>query len=597
MTTRARSKHPGALSRRHPCLALTAVAGALLAACGGGDDTPATSNTFATPLVVANAPAACAALAGKTVPAAAIGEPTTGATVTLATYKPAVADAPNSTNTAIVQGTPDYCELQVDIKPVDPSAPVIKSQVNLPTSWNGKKLQFGGGGYNGTLITGVQPSRNAGPETPMPLTQGYMTAGTDSGHQAPTGADPFAFALNAEALVNFAYASYKKTHDVAVQLGQLYYAKTPMKSYYLGGSEGGREALTMAQRYPADYDGIVAIDPVMNWTGLQTFGNHVGGILQSAPGAWLGAKWQLVHDTVAGACDALDGIADNVVSNYRSCKPAADAALAAKRCPSGADEGAGCFSDAQLAVVNAAHAGYSFSFPLANGMTSYAGFAYGSEGLPGNWSRWMAGTLPPTAGPAATGISQLYTYGNAYVRYFIAQNPAFDPLTYNPANFQARVQQVSSMMDATNPDLSAFFARGGKLILREDLSDGAQSPVNGLNYWDAVVAKMGLSTVDQFFAAYVATGLPHTSGGIGAGTANAPAYGTPGRIDLLAQLENWVEKGAKPASQLTLVNREALPPYTVTASKPLCRYGTYPRYQAAGTAGGSDAANYACVAQ
>jgi feruloyl esterase len=119
--------------------------------------------------------------------------------------------------------------------------------------------------------------------------------------------------------------------------------------------------------------------------------------------------------------------------------------------------------------------------------------------------------------------------------------------------------------------------------------------MTGLNYWDAVVAKMGRSTVDQFFAAYVATGLGHTSGGVDAGSANAPSYGTPGRVDLLAQLDNWVENGVKPADQLTLTNRQPLPPYTVIASKPMCRYGTYPKFIGAGTIGGDQAGNYACV--
>jgi pimeloyl-ACP methyl ester carboxylesterase len=573
-------------------LSLSAVVGLslTLAACGGGDN-----DNSSTPQPVQNAQT-CSALKGKFIDASLIGEPSSGATVTAATYLTAVPDTPNAAGTAIVQATPDYCQLQVDISPVDNAAPVIKSQVNLPTNWNGKKLQFGGGGFNGTLITGVQPSRNAPVSVAMPLTQGYMTAGTDSGHQTPTGGDSFAFALNNEALTNFAYGAYKKTNDVAIQLGVLYYGKKPTKSYYMGASEGGREAVTMAQRYPTDYDGIIAIDPVMNWSGLQTFGNYVGGILQSKPAGWLNGKTQLVHDTVVSACDALDGIADGVISNYFACKPAADAALAAKRCPSGNDEGSQCFSDAQLAVINQAHAGYQFNFARVNGMTSYAGFNYGSEGLPGNWDRWMAGTTSPTAGPDATGISQLYTYGNGYVRYFIAQNRNFNPLTYDPNNFQARVVEVSNLMDSTNPDLSAFFNHGGKLILREDMGDTAQSPFTGLNYWNAVVAKMGQPTVSKFFAAYVSTGLPHTSGGIAAGTKNAPTYGTPGSVDLLPLLEAWSEKGVAPTDSYTLVNTQPLPPYTVVASKPMCRYGTYPRYTGADASGGSNAANYSCVA-
>ncbi len=558
-------------------------------------------------ITVPQAPAGCAALTAKSIAASMIGEPTNGAVIISATYKAAIADrvgvpqapvpgGPAAGSEVLIQGTPDYCQVLIDIKPVDPTAPVIKAQVNLPTNWNGRSLQFGGGGYNGTLVTGVQSSRSAGPQTPFPLTQGYITAGTDSGHQAEPGDGLFRFALNSEALTNFAYASYKKTHDVVRELSQLYYGRLPARSYYMGASEGGREAMTMAQRYPKDYDGIVAIDPVMNWTGLQAFGNNVAGILPSKPNAWLINKWQLVHDTVSSACDAMDGIADGVVSNYKNCKPAADSALATKRCASGGDEGSSCFSDAQLAVIRAAKDGYKFNFPLANGITAYAGHGYGGEGLPGNGSRWVVGTVNPAGGATQNGNSRAYTYGNGGVRYFFAQNPSFDPLTYSPDNFKNRVLEISAIMDATNPNLSAFFARGGKLILRENMSDSAQSPWTGLNYWDAVAAKMGKRTVDKFFVAYVATGLPHTSLGVDAGSANAPPYGIPGRVDLLEPLVKWVEKGEAPPTQFTLTNQEALPPHKVIASKPMCRYGTYPKFVGSSPAGGSDAKNYSCVA-
>jgi feruloyl esterase len=582
--------------RRNPValFTLTALCAATLVACGGGggDD-----NVARAPLLKANAAADCSGLTGRTIAASDVGEPTNGAVVTAAAYRAAAPETNNSTNTAVTLATPDYCEVLVDIRPVDPNAPVIKSQVNLPTNWNGKKMQFGGGGYNGTLQNALGSPQQAPLNSPRVISRGYVTAGTDSGHQNASLPEAYAFALNDESLVNFAYASYKKTHDVAVQLSQAYYGKRPGLSYYMGGSEGGREGMMMAQRYPQDYDGIIASDPVMNWTGLQTFGNWVGGILQSTPGAWLGNKTQLVHDTVVAACDALDGISDGVVSNYGACKPLADAALAAKRCASGADEGPTCLSDAQLNVIRAAHTGYTFDFPLANGMQSYAGFGYGGEGLAGNWSNWLVGTVAPTAGPAANGINQVYRFGNGYVRYFIARDPNFNPLAYNPNNFQSRVLQVSNLMDATNPDLTAFYNHGGKLILREDLSDTAQSPYTGLNYYNAVRSRLGSGATDEFFAAYVSTGLPHTSGGINPGSVNAPTYGIPGRVDLLPVLEDWVERGVRPANQYTLTNTTALQPFTVTASKPLCRYPAYPRYVGTSATGGADAANYACVTQ
>jgi len=565
------------------------LASMVLVACGGDDDD-------APPVALVQTPATCGALGGMAIAATSIGEPTTGATVTSATYVAATPDTLNAAGTAVIQGLPDYCRALIDIKPVDASAPTIKSQVNLPTAWNGKKLQLGGAGFNGTLVTGLNALHNAGPDTPLPLARGYLTAGTDSGHQNAAGAEPQAFALNAEALANFGYASYKKTHDVAVQLALAYYGKAPTRSYYSGGSEGGREGMTMAQRYPNDFDAILAVDPVMNFSALQTAGNRAGGANQVGA-AWLGSKINLVHATVVGACDNLDGIADGVVSNYLGCKAAADAALAAIVCAGGGDTGPTCLSTAQLAAVNALHASYTFSFPLANGMTSYAGWGYGGESLPGNWSSWVTGSVPPTftAAPNVTGMSNIFSFGNGYVRYFIAQNPNFNPLTYDPAAYQVRVQAVSAIMDATNPDLSPYFGRGGKLILKEDMADYAQSPYTGLNYYDAVVARLGAPTVQASFKAYTAPGLPHTSNGIAAGTANAPSYGIPGRIDWLTVLENWSEKSIAPPSQLTLTLNQALPPYTATASKPLCAYPQYPRFIGTSAATANLASSYVCT--
>lgn len=565
------------------------LASMVLVACGGDDDD-------APPVALVQTPATCGALGGMAIAATSIGEPTTGATVTSATYVAATPDTLNAAGTAVIQGLPDYCRALIDIKPVDASAPTIKSQVNLPTAWNGKKLQLGGAGFNGTLVTGLNALHNAGPDTPLPLARGYLTAGTDSGHQNAAGAEPQAFALNAEALANFGYASYKKTHDVAVQLALAYYGKAPTRSYYSGGSEGGREGMTMAQRYPNDFDAILAVDPVMNFSALQTAGNRAGGANQVGA-AWLGSKINLVHATVVGACDNLDGIADGVVSNYLGCKAAADAALAAIVCAGGGDTGPTCLSTAQLAAVNALHASYTFSFPLANGMTSYAGWGYGGESLPGNWSSWVTGSVPPTftAAPNVPGMSNIFSFGNGYVRYFIAQNPNFNPLTYDPAAYQVRVQAVSAIMDATNPDLSPYFGRGGKLILKEDMADYAQSPYTGLNYYDAVVARLGAPTVQASFKAYTAPGLPHTSNGIAAGTANAPSYGIPGRIDWLTVLENWSEKSIAPPSQLTLTLNQALPPYTATASKPLCAYPQYPRFIGTSAATANLASSYVCT--
>ena len=170
----------------------------------------------------------------------------------------------------------EYCRVRGEIAPVDPAAPKIKFQVNLPSAWNSKAVQYGGAGFNGVPVTGLLALRDAPPDVPLPLAQGYATFGTDSGHQIATLPEMQAFALNYEALVNFAHASYKKVRDAAVEVMKRAYGRGPAKLYFVGSSEGGREGLTMAQRYPDAFDGIFSRVPVIHWTGLQHAGLRDG---------------------------------------------------------------------------------------------------------------------------------------------------------------------------------------------------------------------------------------------------------------------------------------------------------------------------------
>ncbi len=157
-----------------------------------------------------------------------------------------------------------YYKVQGAIHPVDPSAPDINFQLNLPANWNHKIVQFGGGAFDGFLVTADTATVGQGKDLPTPLAQGYATFGSDSGH---VGTNPWdsVFAINNEALRNFAHEQLKKTKDVAVSLATAFYGQKPERVYFIGGSNGGREALMTAQRYPQDYDGVVALYPVLNW--------------------------------------------------------------------------------------------------------------------------------------------------------------------------------------------------------------------------------------------------------------------------------------------------------------------------------------------
>lgn len=542
---------------------------------------------------------ACPGLAGRTIPASEIGLASGNATLTSATFVAAVAQSVSGT--ATTPAAPDYCKVIGTIAPVDPSAQLINFEVNLPTVWNGKAVQYGGGGYNGTLITGLAPLRDAVPGDPLPLTRGYATLGTDAGHQASSFAANAIgqFGLNDEMLVNYGYASYKKVKDVAVAVMRSFYTQPPSKMYYFGGSEGGREGLTMAQRFPADYDGIVSVVPVVQLSMLfQAMNAH--GVSQFN-GGWMSApKVTTLASFVSDACDALDGIADGVVSNYLACPASVD--LQALRCPGGADTGSNCLSDPQISMVGSVHSPYTFSFPLANGLTSYPQWLYGNETSPDTlngvsniggapvttMARWVTGTAAPTVAVNATTDAQQWLYGANFVRFFIAKDPNFDARTYDPSNFKARVQEVSEILDSTNPDLSAFFARGGKLIMRENTGDLAQSPLAGINYFNSVIAKVGQATVDQSARLYVSPGSTHS----GPATSVTDGSAVPTMVDLLDPLDEWVSNGIAPPNALVQSLKGTVPPFTLQASRPLCRHPSYPRYT------GGDrllATSYACT--
>jgi hypothetical protein len=234
-------------------------------------------------VLVSLSPALCAAETAGTacaplrepIPAASIGLPSGGATIETAELVPPsplsaaqLPFGPLPSYLAVVPASPEYCKVNGAIAPVDPKAPPIRFQVNLPAEWNGSSMQFGGGGFNGVLINGLGLLPLAPPDRPSPLARGFVTYGTDSGHQNAPGVPLQAFALNDEALTNFAYASYKKVRDVAVVLMQRRYGHGPAKLYFAGFSEGGREGLAMAQRFPGDYDGIISGVPVINWVGI-----------------------------------------------------------------------------------------------------------------------------------------------------------------------------------------------------------------------------------------------------------------------------------------------------------------------------------------
>ena len=509
---------------------------------------------------------ACSSLQGLSIPASAIGLPTSGALVQTAVMVAAsAADNPNG----------EFCKVTGIVKPKNPASPNLQFEVNLPVTWNRRALQMGGGGYNGSLVTGLGGFTLQPAGTPNPLKQGFVTLGTDGGHQAPPGFDG-SFGMDDEALANFGKESVKKGHDAAMAVINKAYGRSPERFYFIGGSQGGHEALDAAARYPRDYDGVVANYPAYNVTLLHLGSLNAGKAVYAGGGAaWLSpVKTKLLTDAVYATCDGLDGVKDGIISHVKACNTAFDAK--ALRCANGADAGDSCLSDAQLAAVARIASDYKPGFAIA-GMDTFPRWALLEGALFRERSNF--GQVPQPSNPLSGKEALLYTAGDQTAKFIISRNPKLDTLQFDPAQWQVRIATVASLMDVTDVSLAEFKAKGGKIIMTHGTADDFITPHNSIAYYNRQVAQFGKPGVDSFLRFYVIPGFGH-----GFGPFNA-------KMESLQALQNWVEKGQVP-SGMVAVDGNA----NANRSRPMCEWPAWPKFTgAAGTESG--AAGYTCVAE
>ncbi|BDR09184.1 tannase/feruloyl esterase family alpha/beta hydrolase [Comamonas thiooxydans] len=566
-----------------------AVASAMVvvAGCGdGSDDRGASQDTTGPALANVEQKLACSSLRGAFIPAALIGLPTKGANVS---------DAVDTNDVDSGGQSRTYCLVTGTILPVDSAAQPIRFQVNLPKSWNQRVLQFGGGGLNGSVVTGTGSSSGELPSTPTPLARGYATLGSDSGHDAASNANA-SFALNQEQLLNFGQHSIKKTIDVAKYLVDKMYAQKPKYTYFNGGSQGGHEAVQAAQRYPDDYDGVIAQYPVFNvvhmWSGQNATGKaiHSAGLGVPSP-SWLSpSKVATLFNAVFAACDGLDGVTDGIVSNISACNSAfnINTIKTTMRCAGGADTGNTCFSDAQITAIEKISSPVTFDFAYAGGWTTFPKWNI-LEGA--NWNAsWFGASDTVTMDSttfALNGASTPMGLSTATVRGIMTQNLALDPFTFNPSDYKARIQQVSGWLDDVSLDYSRFAAKGGKMLMNHGTVDNSITGVTNVENWNRLVAANGQAEMDRFARFYYIPGYGHGSGQFSA------------RAGWLAALEEWVEKGTAPQRIIaTDGNSAAATAATNGRTRPLCAYPSYPRYTGpanANQAQANDAANFTCT--
>ena len=508
---------------------------------------------------------ACTGLQGFSIPASAIGLPNGGAVVETAAF----VAAPDSGN---VNG--DFCKVIGIVKPHNPSSPNLEFEVNLPAAWNHRVLQMGGGGYDGSLVTGLTLYANQTPNADTPLKQGYVTLGSDGGHKGKPGFDG-SFGLDDEALLNFGKQSVKKAHDAAMSVIQKAYGQRPARFYFIGGSQGGHEALDAAARYPQDYDGVVAQYPAYNVTLLHLGSLNVGKALYADGGAgWINPqKTKLIGEAVYAKCDELDGAKDGIISNVAGCNSAFD--ISALRCSNGVDTGDTCLSDAQIGTVRAINSSYKPGVTIA-GMNSFPKWAL-LEGATFQGPSNFGQVSQPLESALGQRSFTLYSAGDQTVKFIITRDQQYDPMKFDPTQWKPRIAEVASIMDVTDVSLEKFRAKGGRIIMTHGTADDFITPHNSIEYYKRQVTQFGQQRLNSFLRFYYIPGFGH-----GFGRFNA-------KFDSLVALQNWVEKGQAP-SGLTAMdgNKDA------NRTRPLCEWPMWPKFTGApGTE--NSAASFTCV--
>ncbi len=398
---------------------------------------------------------------------------------------------------------------------------VIGKEINfslwLPDTWNGKFVMGGQGGYAGRVESQAMSMQA--------LQKGYALAGTDTGHVGPGGATDGSWALgNLERVVNYAHAAIHRVTEVSKHAVKAKYGRAPEKSYFAGCSNGGREALIAAQRYPEDFDAIVAGAPAQDIRGvIATFmtisrAMYPDPTKTDKPTLSL-ADQQALQKAVLAQCDKDDGLVDGVMTDPTACR--FDPKTIA--CKTGNQEG--CLSGSEIAALETITKG-----PMLDGKPYHVGFPYGGEGNPAGWGSWLVG-MGNAAGPGRPSLA--YGFGYDFLRYFVKQDPTWSYKDFNLADFTEETKALQATLSPTDPDLSAFRNSGGKLLMYHGWSDAALSPLMSIRYYNEVMAKDPTASNDVKM--FMLPGVLHCAGGPG-----------PDRIDYLDALDKWANGGAAP---------------------------------------------------
>jgi hypothetical protein len=456
------------------------------------------------------------------------------------------------------------------IKPTSDSD--IKFEVWLPVEgWNGKFQGVGNGGFAGSINYN---------EFPFPLARGFAVASTDTGHTNPANGEEMWAVGHPEKVVDFGYRAIHEMTVKAKAIIKAYYGKAPTFSYFNSCSNGGRQALMEAQRYPEDYDGIIAGAPANDWTRLMINGAFVSQVTLSDAASYIPAsKMKTIEAAALASCDALDGLKDNQIDDPTRCRFDPSVLLCT------GPETDACLTAPQVETLKKIYAG---ARDAKGNQLSPSLVPGGETGFLG-WENWVSGTAP--------GKSSMSSLSRQFFKRMVFEDENWDFKSLNLERDLKRAEQkLGSILNATNPDLKAFKKRGGKLIIYMGWNDAAIPPEMSINYYKSVVAKMGQRDSDSLLRLYMVPGMQHCVLGPGPhwfgqvfGCVTCEA-----KHNIVTSIEDWVERGIAPDTIIATKYKNDIARTDLARTRPLCPYPKVAQYKGSGSI--DDAANFVCQA-
>ncbi len=470
-------------------------------------------------------------------------------------------------NARAIENLPPFCQVHGVIKPAATSA--VHFEVWLPASnWNGRLETVGNGGLAGTIS--FAPMAAA-------LRNGFAAASTDTGH---TAAEPRTWLQDRDRLIDYSYRGLHLTTVDAKAIVDAYYGRKANYAYYSGCSTGGKQGLMEAQRFPADFDGIIAGDAANYWTH-QMASEVWNGVVTGAPESKLPPeKLQLLQSASLEACDALDGAKDGLVSDPARCH------FDPRKLQCKGEDSATCLTAAQVEAVRKI---YSGPVNPRTGKKIYPGLYPGGEL---GWGGRGGGAVINRS--TTSGVSS-----NDFFAYALFQNPdwKFRALDFD-RDIATLDEKFGPVTNATDADLEEFRKLGHKMIYYHGAADPLIPAQNGVDYFESVVAaQKGIERTQSFFRAFLVPGLYHCAGGPGPiafGTSQpAPPSEIDADHDITSSIMRWVEKGAAPDKIIATKYVDGTPSKGVALQRPLCAYPQVARYKGSGDP--NDAANFTCA--